>query len=223
MPRYRRLALIALAAVSLTAGCARGLSPNEVRAAKALFGDTLDTSEITVSANLGLLPLPPEPPAPEGEAAAPAEPPKDLCVRKRSTKRSYRGPAAFALFNDLYFAERFYTADTFAGFPNSVPYPSSLIMAHELVHVWQWQNRDVTGYSPLISAGESWEQVDPYFFEARGRPEYLSYGYEQQGAILQDFVCYALFDRDSPRVEELARILRPVFPVDNFLAVLDDR
>ena len=219
----RRLTLIALAAAVLTSACARGLTPNETLAAKALFGDTLDTSEITVSANLGLVPLPPEPPAPEGGAATPTEPPKDLCVRKRSTKRSYQSPAAFVLFNDVYFNERFYTEDTFSGFPDSVPYPAALIMAHELVHVWQWQNRAVTGYTPLVSAGESWEQVDPYFFNAAGRPEFLTYGYEQQGAILQDFVCYALFDSDSPRLGELAGILRPVLPVDGFLAELGRR
>lgn len=214
---------MAMVPLALVAACARPLTPNETLAAKALFGDTLDTSAITVSANLGLLPPPSEPPAPAGKAAEPVAPPKDLCVRKRSTERSYRSPAAFVLFNDVFFNERLYTDDTFAGFPNSVPYPSSLIMAHELVHVWQWQNRAVTGYSPLISAGESWEQVDPYFFDATGRAEYLTFGYEQQGAILQDFVCYALFDSSSPRLEELAAILRPVFPVDNFLALLAKR
>ena len=65
------------------------------------------------------------------------------------------------------------------------------------------------------------ENVDPYWFEVDPNAEYLRYGYEQQGAIVQDFVCYALFAPDDPALDELAAILRPVLPVDGFLASLD--
>ncbi len=37
---------------------------------------------------------------------------------------------------------------------------------------------------------------------------------------MQDFVCFALFDRDDPKLDELAAVLRPVLPVDDFLAKL---
>jgi len=215
MPRLPLLALFALAA------CARPLSPTETMVAKSLFGVTLDTQAVTVTAGIGALPLPRP-----ARAAAPAmtearEAPEDICVRKPSTRRYWTWPAAFVLGNTVFFSYDYYLADSFAGFPESVPYPSSLVMAHELVHVWQWQNRARTGYTIRGSAGETVAQVDPYWFTADPKAEFLTYGYEQQGAILQDFTCYALFDSRDPKRDELAAILRPVLPVDDFLAMLD--
>ena len=211
-----------MAALGVLGACSRGLTPSETEVAEALFGDTLDTGAVTVTVGLGLLPLPPDRPAdPAAESAAPAKAPDGICERTRSTKRVWRSPAAFVLWNDVHFDERFYAADTFRGFPESVPYPSSLIMAHELVHVWQWQNRDRTGYTVAESAGETAANVDPYWFDPAEASEFLSFGYEQQGALVQDFVCYALFDRDDPKFGEVAAILRPVLPVDRFLAKLD--
>ncbi len=217
----RAAALVILAAALVLSACARPLTPNETLVAKSLFGDTLDTSQVSVTAGIGALPLPRDraPAAPRtGEIQAP---PEDLCVRKRSTRRYWTWPAAFVLRNEVFFSYDFYQADTFRGFPQAVPYPSSLIMAHELVHVWQWQNRARTGYTVSGSAGETIEQVDPYWFAVDRDAEFLTYGYEQQGAIVQDFTCYALFDHDDPKLDELAAILRPVLPVDDFLARLD--
>lgn len=220
MTRAAAVPLLLSVLVALGA-CARPLSPTETAVAKSLFGDTLDTSAVTVTAGIGALPLP-RPVRTVGPGVAPPRAaPEDLCVRKRSTSRTWRWPAAFVLRNDVFFSYDFYLADTFGGFPESVPYPSALIMAHELVHVWQWQNRARTGYTIRGSAGETVATVDPYWFTAARDAEFLRYGYEQQGAILQDFVCYALFDADDPKRDELAALLRPVFPVDGFLAALE--
>ena len=60
-----------------------------------------------------------------------------------------------------------------------------------------------------------------YWFTAARDAEFLTFGYEQQGAIVQDFVCYALFDAEDPKRDELAALLRPVLPVDGFLAALE--
>ncbi len=213
------LMLCALLALS---ACARPLSPTETLVAKSLFGDTLDTSRVTVTAGVGALPLPQARTTAAGPAMAEARAaPDDLCVRKRSTRRHWTWPAAFVLREDVFFSYDFYLADTFRGFPESVPYPTALIMAHELVHVWQWQNRARTGYTVQGSAGETVENVDPYWFVADRDAEFLTYGYEQQGAIVQDFVCYALFDAEDPKLDEIAALLRPVLPVDDFLAKLD--
>lgn len=210
----------ALLLLPLLAACARPLTSSEVEVAHALFGSSLDTSKVTVSNNLGLLP-PPEPrPAREADAATPTKAPQGLCDRKRSTTRHYTSPAAFVLWDGIFVHEPYYSADAFRGFPDYAPYPSSVLMAHELVHVWQWQNRAITGYSPLVSAGESVEHIDPYWFKIDPQAEFLTFGYEQQAAMVQDFVCYALFDSTSPRLNELARVLRPVLPVDNFLTKL---
>ena len=212
-----RAALLALA-LALLAACARPLTPNEMAAAEGIFGDTLDAQAVRISAGIGVLPLPRERAADRaGEAVAP---PPGLCERKRSTRRYYDWPAAFVLENTVYFSFKYYVADAFRGLPESAPYPASVLLAHELVHVWQWQNRARTGYSAQAAGGETFEKVDPYWFDPAEAAEFLSYGYEQQGALVQDFVCYALFDRDDPRLGEIAAILRPVLPVDGFLARL---
>ncbi len=223
-PVARRVALFAFVAVTaLTAACTRPLTPNETAVAKSLFGDTLDTGAVRVTAGIGVLPLPrPKTGAVVG-GAGPGKvrkAPEGLCTRKRSTQRHWRWPAAFVLGNTVFFSYDFYRADSFAGFPESAPFPVSVIMAHELTHVWQWQNRARTGYSIPESAGETLKRVDPYWFTTGPRAEFLKMGFEQQGAMVQDFTCYALFDPRNPKLGELAAILRPVLPVDGFLARL---
>ncbi|PID35948.1 MAG: hypothetical protein CR993_07180 [Rhodobacterales bacterium] len=211
-----RRAVAALLTVLSLSACERGLTANETAMARGLFGDTLNVEAVRVHAGWGLLPLPRPKPVPEGGPQVRAAP-KGLCDRKRSTRRVWRWPAAFVLYNDVFFNHDYYRPDTFAGFPNSAPFPASVIMAHELVHVWQWQNAALTGYSVSESAGETVKHIDPYWFETARGSEFLSYGFEQQGAMVQDFTCYALFDPKNPKVEELAAILRPVLPVDGFL------
>lgn len=210
---------LALFAVLLLAACARPLTSNETEVARSLFGDTLDTEAVSVKAGLGVLPLPRDR-VREGAPVVVADAPPDLCVRKRSTQRYWTWPAAFVLQNNVYFSYRYYAPDAFRGFPKSAPYPSSLLLAHELVHVWQWQNRARTAYTTGGAAGETIAHVDPYWFEVDRNAEFFTLGYEQQGALVQDFMCYALFDRNDPKLEELAAVLRPVLPVDDFLAKL---
>lgn len=219
-PNRKILTGIALAAAALTllSACARPLTPNETLVAKDLFGDTLDTDAVKITAGIGVLPLPRPREAAAGAAPRVVSPPPGLCERKRSTRRYWDWPAAFVLGDTVYFSYKYYTPDAFAGLPRSAPYPGSVLLAHELVHVWQWQNRARTAYTPNQAAGESIAEVDPYWFEVDPNAEFFALGYEQQGALVQDFVCYALFDRADPRLEELAVILRPVLPVDDFLA-----
>lgn len=222
-----RAPLFLFSLVLALSGCARTMTVNEQIFAKNLFGPTLDTSEVIVTAGVGIIPLPVKPrrlgPAPEVVEAAPAKvikAPDDLCVRRPSPRREWNWPAAFVLDNNIFFSFKYYPFDAFEGLPETAKYPASILMAHELVHVWQWQNRDITGYSPLLGGHESLNSRDPYYYESAGLPEFLSFGYEQQAAIVEDFVCYALFDPEDPMLDELAAILRPVLPVDRFLASL---
>ncbi len=218
-PHPARRALAAL--VLLASACARPLTPTETEVAHSLFGETLDTEVVKIKAGIGVLPLPHDR-AREGDGGdvVVMDAPPDLCERKRSTRRYWTWPAAFVLENNVYFSYRFYSPDAFRGFPHSAPYPSSLLLAHELVHVWQWQNRARTAYTAEDAAGETIANVDPYWFDVDPDAEFLALGYEQQGALVQDFVCFALFDRDDPKLDELAAVLRPVLPVDDFLAKL---
>ena len=97
--------------------------------------------------------------------------------------------------------------------------PQALVFAHELTHIWQWQNRARTGYTPFRAAAESLRLVDPYFAPP-GEAPFLSFGYEQQAAIVEDFICFTFANPDHPRRAELREILAPVFPVDAFEAAL---
>jgi hypothetical protein len=63
---------------------------------------------------------------------------------------------------------------------------------HEIVHVWQYQNRDVTSYSWMKAAFEHAGSSDPYGYTFDASKSYLSYGYEQQGRILEDYASAVL-------------------------------
>lgn len=219
----RRLAPLILLAL---AACSRGLTPHETEVAQSLFGPSLDTAPIRVMTGIGVTPLPRPRPEPATTAAAtsadaaPAAPrkaPAGICTRTQRASRVIDWPAAFVIDDKIYFNHRYYAADAFVGLPGSVLYPTALVMGHELVHVWQWQNRDLTGFSTRTAGAESLAQVDPYYFEPDRDAEFLTFGYEQQGAIVQDFLCYAWLAPTDPKLAELTALLRPVFPVDDFL------
>ena len=76
----------------------------------------------------------------------------------------------------------------------------------------------MTGYSPARALAESLELADPYFSQGEGA--FYSFGYEQQAAILEDYICFAFANPDHPRRDELRDILAPVFPLDRFDAAL---
>ncbi len=211
-PRGWGNALVLLAALG---ACSRGLTPNETALAGALFGSALDTGAVRVLVGVGLTPLP------EPVIAATASParsaPPDLCVRTLSGKRKFVWPAAFTLGDHVFFNPRYYLADAARGFPAALPLPASMVLAHELVHVWQWQNRAQSGYTILGTALESAARVDPYWWQTESTHPFMAFGFEQQAAIIEDFACFALFDSQNPKLDELAALLRGVLPVDDFL------
>ena len=207
----KHVALIALVCLS---ACSRPLSENEVQMSQTLFGDTLDTSKVRVRAGVGALPLPNPDPIPEDVAkAAPRDIPKTVCDRVPQPDQKWTYPAGFVLWNQIYLKREFYRDDMFDGWPESLPMPHALLMAHELVHVWQWQNRDRTGYTPFKSGAESFQPGDPYYWPGREPGAYLSYNFEAQAALVEDYMCMTLFVPDHPRRKELEALIAPVIPV----------
>jgi hypothetical protein len=203
-----------LAVFLIVAACSRPLTPAEEAFANDLFGDSLDTSKIRVAQGLGATPLyrtvPGKVTLVEGTDRA--------CVRTPQP-RGAQPPQAFAVANRLHFDSQLYSSDMIMRWPDAMRVPQALIFAHELTHAWQWQNRDRTGYTPLRAVGESLELADPYFSE--GQAAFFSFGYEQQAAIVEDYVCFAFANPNHPRRAELREILAPVFPLDEFDAVLE--
>lgn len=216
-PRPAVLGLLLL----LLAACARPLAPGEAAFAADLFGPTLDLSRVRVTKGLGLLPLPaaPHPPlAPAQPPAASAPRPEAPCAR-RAVPAAERGPpAGVVLFNRIHLFGRFYRDDLAEGWPGPVRVAPALLLAHELTHVWQWQNRARTGYSPLRALAEGVGAGDPYHSAAEDARPFLARGFEQQAALVEDYVCHVLLDPRAPRRAALAALLAPHLPVERFAA-----
>ncbi len=148
------------------------------------------------------------------------EPRPGLCDRVAPAPRE-GPPPAWALYNTVHFSREFYRDDVLPGWPDQILLPQALIMVHELVHVWQWQNRAVTGYRPVKAGFESVLNMDPYFYVPEEGAGLLEYGYEQQAALLEDYFCYGIFDPQHARRAELREILAPYFRMDRIDEVLD--
>lgn len=206
--------VLALALLTLAA-CSRPLTQAENRFAADLFGPGLDTSRVTVSQGLGL--TPPYRTVPSSVAVMRGT--DKACVRTPQP-RGAQPPQAFALYNRLHFDSTLYASDMAFGWPQGMRFPNALVLAHELTHVWQWQNRAVTGYTPGRAVAESWRLADPYFAASGEAPVFYAFGYEQQTAIVEDFVCFTIANPNHPRRAELRELLEPVLPVADFEAAI---
>ncbi|WP_146344840.1 hypothetical protein [Falsiphaeobacter marinintestinus] len=124
-------------------------------------------------------------------------------------------PAAVTLFNKVYFSKDWYIENYLPSYPDRLYLVESMLLAHELTHVWQWQNRKKTGYHPLRAAAEHGQSDDPYLFDLENSPDFLSYGYEQQGAIVEEYVCCRALAPQASRTRRLHAMLQDAFPVSD--------
>lgn len=199
------------------AACARPLAPGERALANDIFGDGIQVEKVRVAAGFGVVPAPaprPLPPKTAGIAPRPG-----VCDRVAPTGPS-GPPPAWAIYQTVHVARAFYRDDVMPGWPEQILLPEVLILAHELVHVWQWQNRDITGYRPLQAGLESLINLDPYFYVPDAGASFLDYGFEQQAALVEDFICYGMFDPQNPRRSALGDLLAPHIQVERINAVL---
>lgn len=188
---------------------------------RTMFGDSLDTDKVRVRAGIGILPLPnPEPVTQDTPKLAPRDIPETVCDRVAQPDRKWTFPAGFVLWNQVFLKRDYYRDDMFEGWPESLPMPHALLMAHELVHVWQWQNRARTGYTPFKSGAESFQPGDPYYWPGREAGAYLSYNFEAQAALVEDYMCMTLFVPNHPRRKEVEALITPVIPVDQLAQAL---
>lgn len=120
--------------------------------------------------------------------------------------------AAFVLGQTVYYSRRTWQEDFLSDYPAEMELREAMRLAHELTHVWQWQNREVTGYHPFKAAREHIERDDPYLIEIDENRPFLDYSYEQQGILVEEFVCCRALDPDGLRTEQLSRVIAQVFP-----------
>lgn len=204
--------LRALLILMLLAACGRPLTDTERAFAATLHGDALDVTRVRLVDG-----------APVGNVTFHRKPRPRVTCRERilppardeivTTK-----PAAVSLFNTIYFSKDWYVGNYLPAYPDRLYLTEAMLLAHELTHVWQWQNREQTGYHPLRAAAEHGRSDDPYLFDLNGTPEFLSYGYEQQGAIVEEYVCCRALAPDANRTKRLHRMLSNAFPVSDLPA-----
>ena len=122
-------------------------------------------------------------------------------------------PAAVTLFNSIYFSRGWFLDDYVPEYPGKLHLDEAMLLAHELTHVWQWQNRRATGYSPLRAAAEHSQSPDPYLFELDSAADFLAFGYEQQGAIVEEYVCCRALAPAAPRTKRLHAMISGAMPL----------
>ncbi len=195
--------------VLLLAGCGRGLTDSEHLLTGQLMGDSLSTNEIRLveAGFLGMVSrtYPARPQITCRERIAP--PPDGPTIQTRT---------AGAVAWDHVLTNVDWTIPNYAaGYPERINLVGAMFFAHEMVHVWQWQNRDVTGYSPFRGLAEHVPGVDPYLFDPDQEIRFLDMGYEQQAALVEEFICCRTLAPEAPRTERLYQALSQVMPVQH--------
>ncbi|SMX30130.1 hypothetical protein TRP8649_04270 [Pelagimonas phthalicica] len=204
---FARLFLIL--SLLVLAACGRPLAPSETAYLQAIHGDQLDTGKMRIV---------------DGHFAGSVT--YQIPVRPRTTcqeriwppqtkaKTVTVSPAATVLFNKTLYRKDLYSQDFMAGWPEQIDLFYAMLLAHEATHVWQWQNRARTGYHPLKALREHANSADPYLFDPDNTKSFLDYGYEQQGSIVEEYVCCRLLDPKAPRTARLRAMIAKEMPID---------
>jgi hypothetical protein len=196
-------------ALALLAACAtRPLTPAEQAFAGTIMGPELATKNVRIvkGAVVGLINVTIEPR------------PRTTCRERLypELKEPYTSfYPAFTRRNTIYFTRPFWSSDYLNGYPGTIDLDSAMRLAHELTHVWQWEHRKRTGYSPFAAAFEHVGSDDPYLIDIDPKLEFSDYGWEQQGSIVEEFVCCRTLDPGGARTAQLTRLVHEVFPDAN--------
>lgn len=207
MPNHAMRALLSLILCLALVACARAPTPNERAFLDTLHGATLDTDRVRLLGNLATSPRPFT---------------RQARLRITCTERVYPPPrsgrvfvqtGAMAGFRTVWFRADLWRDDFLPDWPDRIDLWDAMLFAHEITHIWQWQNRRLTGYHPLKAAFEHLTHADPYLFDPESRADFLSFGYEQQAMIVEEFVCCRALAPDAGRTARLHAMLAPVMPV----------
>jgi hypothetical protein len=208
--------LLLLLCLCLLAACGRPLTPSETAYLQAIHGEALNTSRMRLT---------------NGHFAGAIT--YQMPVRPRTTcqeriwppiteaREVTVSPAATVIFNRVLMRKDVYRADFLKGWPERVDLFDAMLLAHEATHVWQWQNRGRTGYTPLKALNEHVTSADPYLFEPDAPRDFLDFGYEQQGSIVEEYVCCRLLDPQAPRTGRLRQMIGRHMPIHRLDAVID--
>lgn len=202
--RRLRYIYVLLCALFVLAGCGRPLSEAEGAFVTGLLGPGLEAGRMRVAST--------GPELPE-TSAAPRRlvPLEQIYCEVPPETRVVRPPAAMVLFNTMWVTPVLNFDNLMVGWPEQIPLARAILLAHEATHVWQWQNRALTGYSPLAAASENIRMRDPYAYELEPGKGFLEFGYEQQARMVGDYVCEVTKNPRSAKARALMEVLAPVF------------
>jgi hypothetical protein len=191
----------------LLAACGRPMTDNERAFISTIHGDTLNMDRVRLHDG-----------APTRAVTFRRKPrPRTTCrelILPPVTEAIVTGkPAAVALYNTVLFDKDWFIDDYVPEYPDQIGLIAAMLFAHELTHVWQWQNRKTTGFSPLKAASEHGGGADPYLFEIESDRKFGDFGYEQQGSIVEEFVCCRALAPQASRTKRLHALIAQVMPV----------
>ncbi|MEM6825197.1 MAG: hypothetical protein AAGB18_06935 [Pseudomonadota bacterium] len=197
--------LLIFVVLALSACGGRSLTPAERAFTDTVMGPALVTDDVRLvkGAVVGLIPVTVNP-RPQTSCRERLYPPITEPV-----EATY---PAFARRETVYYTRAFWSDDFLAGYPQALDLDQAMRLAHELTHVWQWQERAKTGYHPFSAVLEHVRSADPYLVEIDETRAFGDYGWEQQGAIVEEFVCCRALDPNGARTAQLTSLVRQVFP-----------
>lgn len=199
--------LVLILCVSLCA-CGRPMTETEIAFARTLHGETLNTNRVRIVEGAPTRAVtfrrPARPRTTCRERILPPRPAGEIVTGK---------PAAVAIYNHLLFDKDWYLDDYLPEYPDRISLVAAMLFAHELTHAWQWQNRKTTGYTPFRAAFEHVNTPDPYLFDLDAVPDFNDFGFEQQGTIMEEFICCRALDPTAPRTKRLHALISQVMPV----------
>lgn len=195
---------LALLLLLLLAACGRPLTASETDLASRMFGPGLDAGAVRFYRN-GFV----------GMAT------HRFPVRPRTTCRERILPpaegafetgraAGVVLFNTVNVRPNVLRPDFTQRPDGRMSLVAAMYLVHELTHVWQWQNRARTGYTPLRVGAEHTRSADPYLFDPEAEAHFLDYGYEQQASLVEEYLCCQVLDPAGARTARLHDLLSQV-------------
>ncbi|MCO6381214.1 hypothetical protein [Oceanicola sp. 502str15] len=183
------------------ASCGRPLTEAEKGFLKEIHGDGTDLSRVrlTTYSTVGSIE--------RTYLARPRTTCRELILPPIEQKSFKSRTAGLVLSNRIFLNPDWYLEEYLEGWPEQLNLVAAMFLAHEITHVWQWQNRAVTGYHPLKAAAEHKLHVDPYLFDPASKTRFLDYPYEQQASLVEEFVCCRALDPAGSRTARLRALL----------------
>ncbi len=206
MLRPMRAVVLLVSLLALVA-CGRPLTEAEAAYMADLQGADFDASEVRIVENpvigLGIRTYPARPQTTCRERIWP--PPDGPTIETRT--------AGVILFNTMHVRPDFHMPDYIAPQDGRRSLVAAMFFAHEMTHIWQWQNRETTAYHPFRAFTEHVRIEDPYLFDPQDDRAFLDYGYEVQASLVEEYVCCRALDPRGARTARLERLISQVMPV----------